>query len=1095
MNSPNDPLWFKNAIIYQLHVKAFADSDGDGVGDFQGLIGKLDYLADLGVTALWLLPFYPSPLRDDGYDIADYTAVHPSYGTLDDFKSLLEEAHKRNLRVITELVLNHTSDQHPWFQRARRAPSGSTWRNFYVWSGNAERYRDARIIFKDFEHSNWSWDPVAGAYFWHRFYSHQPDLNFEHPEVQEAMIGALDFWLGLGVDGLRLDAVPYLFEKEGTNCENLPETHAYLRRLRAHIDAHYPNRMLLAEANQWPEDAVRYFGQGDECHMAFHFPVMPRMFMALQMEDRFPILDILDQTPAIPDNCQWAIFLRNHDELTLEMVTDEERDYMYRMYAADPQARINLGIRRRLAGLLGNNRRKIELMHMLLLSLPGTPVIYYGDEIGMGDNIYLGDRNGVRTPMQWSPDRNAGFSRANPQKLYFPVVVDPEFHYESINVETQERNLSSLLWWTRRLIEMRGRYPALGRGTIQFLPADNGKVLAFLRRDQEDTVLVLINLSRFAQPVELDLSPFAGLVPREVFSRNKYPPIRQTPYFFTLAAHDHYWLALEPAKDGHLLAEGYVLPALEVKPSWEALTNDPGKASLEQCLPSWMQTHRWFAGKAKVLQHARLRELLSVGDDVARIALVDIAYLDAAAETYLIPLQIARGDESRRLVAESPRAVIIRLHEDAVLYDATEDEAFRAALFQTMLRQERLANRDGYIVGTSANSVQARVAPTDLPLASRVFHTEQSNSSIIYDGRFFMKLYRKVECGLNPDRELTQFLSERGFPQVPAYCGSIEYRKTKSAPQIFSLLVENIPNEGDAWKYTLDSLGRYFERVLARKPEMLEASLLLEVIGGVYPERARLLGQRTAEMHLAFASERDDPAFSPEPFSSFDQRSLYQSMRATARRMTDLVRKKLPTVSDRHRLEVEDLLSMEGEILDRMELVLGQAQMTRIRIHGDFHLGQVLHTGKDFVIIDFEGEPARSLSERRMKRSALRDVAGMLRSFHYAAYASLWHRKTVRAEDQAFLEPWAEAWAQQAQQTFLDSYLASAGSAPFLPREPESFMVLLNALVLEKASYEVVYELNNRPDWVVLPARGIRTILREPSNSANKGHLASSMSA
>src|SRR5579883_3297618 len=453
----DDPLWYKDAIIYELHVRAFADSNGDGIGDFRGLMGKLDYLQDLGITALWLLPFYPSPLRDDGYDIADYTNVNPAYGTLADFQAFLKEAHRRGLRVITELVLNHTSDQHPWFQRARRAPAGSPERNFYVWTDDPNKYHEARIIFKDFEPSNWTWDPVAGAYFWHRFYSHQPDLNYDNPAVHQATFEVLDFWLGMGIDGLRLDAVPYLYEREGTNCENLPETHAYLKKLRRHIDEKFPNRMLLAEANQWPEDAVAYFGQGDECHMDFHFPLMPRLFMALRMEDRFPIIDILQQTPAIPESCQWALFLRNHDELTLEMVTDEDRDYMYRLYAQDPQARINLGIRRRLAPLLENHRGKIELLNALLLALPGTPVIYYGDEIGMGDNIYLGDRNGVRTPMQWNAERNAGFSRANPQRLYLPVIIDPEYHFEAVNVEAQQNNPHSLLWWMKRIIEQRKR--------------------------------------------------------------------------------------------------------------------------------------------------------------------------------------------------------------------------------------------------------------------------------------------------------------------------------------------------------------------------------------------------------------------------------------------------------------------------------------------------------------------------------------------------------------------------------------------------------------------------------------------------------------
>jgi maltose alpha-D-glucosyltransferase / alpha-amylase len=539
------PLWYKDVVIYQLHVRAFYDSTGDGIGDFIGLTSKLDYLQDLGVTALWLLPFYPSPLKDDGYDIANYTNVHPAYGTLRDFKAFLREAHNRGLRVITELVLNHTSDQHPWFQRARRAKPGSPHRDFYVWSNTPEKYKEARIIFKDFEPSNWTWDPVAKAYFWHRFYSHQPDLNFENPLVRRELLETVSFWLNLGVDGMRLDAVPYLFEQEGTNCENLPETHAFLKELRRYVDENYPGRMLLAEANQWPEDAIAYFGDGDECHTAFNFPVMPRLFMAKQMEDRFPIVDILQQTPAIPANCQWVLFLRNHDELTLEMVTDEERDYMYRVYAHDPQARINLGIRRRLAPLLNDNRRTIELLHGLLFSLPGTPVIYYGDEIGMGDNIYLGDRDGVRTPMQWSADRNAGFSLANPQRLYLPLVIDPEYLYETVNVENQRNNPQSLWWWIKRLIAVRNQHPAFGRGTLELLLPDNAKVLAFVRQFEEDRVLVVANLSRFSQYVELDLSAMESYVPMELFGHHSFPPIGKLPYLLTLGPHSFYYFSLE----------------------------------------------------------------------------------------------------------------------------------------------------------------------------------------------------------------------------------------------------------------------------------------------------------------------------------------------------------------------------------------------------------------------------------------------------------------------------------------------------------------------------------------------------------------------
>ncbi|MDH4268311.1 MAG: maltose alpha-D-glucosyltransferase, partial [Deltaproteobacteria bacterium] len=578
----DDPLWYKDAIIYEVHVKTFSDSDGDGVGDFKGLTGKLDYLQDLGITAIWLLPFCQSPLKDDGYDISSFTELHPPYGTRKDFKNFLREAHRRGLRVITELVLNHTSDQHPWFQRARRAKPGSHWRDFYVWSETPDRYPEARIIFKDFESSNWAWDPVAKAYYWHRFYSHQPDLNYDNPHVQKAIFRAIDFWFGLGVDGLRLDAVPYLYEREGTNCENLPETYAFLKKLRAHVDSRFKNRMLLAEANQWPEDAAAYFGEGDACHMAFHFPLMPRMFMALHMEDRFPILDILDQTPPIPETSQWALFLRNHDELTLEMVTDEERDYMYRVYAQNPQMRINLGIRRRLSPLLGNHRRRIELMNGLLFSMPGTPNIYYGDEIGMGDNVFLGDRNGVRTPMQWSADRNAGFSRANPQSLYLPITIDPEYHYETMNVEAQQNNPHSLLWWMKRLIALRKRYKAFGRGTIEFLQPENRKVLIFLRRYEEESILVVANLSRFVQYLELDLSAFKGIAPVEMFGRTAFPPIGELPYFLTLGPHSFYWFSLEPKPAARIREEAVdrvsQLPILSVAGRWETVLRGRNKS-------------------------------------------------------------------------------------------------------------------------------------------------------------------------------------------------------------------------------------------------------------------------------------------------------------------------------------------------------------------------------------------------------------------------------------------------------------------------------------------------------------------------------------
>jgi maltose alpha-D-glucosyltransferase/alpha-amylase len=540
-----DPLWYKRAIIYELPVKSFFDANDDGIGDFPGLTQKLDYIESLGVTCLWLLPFFPSPLRDDGYDIADYCQVHPSYGTLDDFKRFLAAAHERRLQVVIEFVLNHTSEQHAWFQRARTAPPGSIERDYYVWSDTDEQYRDARIIFIDSERSNWTWDPDARAYYWHRFFHHQPDLNYNNPVVLRELLKIIDFWMELGVDGFRLDAVPYLVEREGTSCENLPETHAVLKAIRRHVDERWPHCMLLAEANQWPTEVRAYFGGGDECHMAYHFPLMPRMFMGLHLEDRHPIVEIMEHTPAIPEGCQWALFLRNHDELTLEMVTDEERDYMYLAYSADPQARLNLGIRRRLAPLVGNNRRRIELLNSLLFSLPGTPIVYYGDEIGMGDNTYLGDRNGVRTPMQWTSDRNARFSRADPARLYSPIIMDPIYGYQGVNVEAQERDGSSLLQWMKNLISLRKLFPAFGLGGLEFLHPANRKVLAYIRRRGTDAILCVANLSRTVQPVELDLSRFAGFTPVEMLGYTDFPVVGQQPYFLTLGPYDFYWFELQ----------------------------------------------------------------------------------------------------------------------------------------------------------------------------------------------------------------------------------------------------------------------------------------------------------------------------------------------------------------------------------------------------------------------------------------------------------------------------------------------------------------------------------------------------------------------
>ncbi len=1101
-----DSFWYKDAIIYQLHVKSFHDSNGDGIGDFQGLTQRLDYLQDLGITALWLLPFYPSPLKDDGYDIADYTDVHPAYGTLRDFRTFLREAHARDLRVITELVVNHTSDKHPWFQKARRSRPGSRARDFYVWSAMPDKYSEARIIFKDFEHSNWTWDDVAGAYYWHRFYSHQPDLNFDNPAVRRAIVQALDFWLELGVDGLRLDAVPYLYEREGTNCENLPETHAYLKELRRYVDASYRDRMLLGEANQWPEDAVAYFGDGDECHMAFHFPVMPRLFMAVHMEDRFPVEDILAQTPAIPDVSQWAIFLRNHDELTLEMVTDEDRDYMYRVYAHDPQARINLGIRRRLAPLLGNHRRRVELMNSLLLSLPGTPVIYYGDEIGMGDNIYVGDRNGVRTPMQWSGDRNAGFSRANPQQLFLPVIVDPEYHYEAINVEAQQNNPHSLLWWMKRILAVRKQFRAFSRGTIEFLHPENRKVLVFLRRWEDEIILVVVNLSRFVQAVELDLAAFNGMVPVEVFGRTDFPPIGELPYFLTLGPHTFYWFKLERARvvSEPLGAGDRAWAELAVLDAWHAVFDNKALAQLERTLPSYLQARRWFAGKARRVLSCSITETVPIDHDgsATHLALVRVSYTEGDPDTYQLPIGFASGERAIELIEQQPGSVIAKLRVrraettiEGVLYDAVYDEDYGGMLLDVVTRRRRRAGHAGGIRSSRTRKFRALRGPTDLELKPTLLSAEQSNSSLVYGDRLIMKLFRRLEQGVNPDLEIGRFLTERSsFEHIPRLAGAIEYFPIKGEPLTLAVLQEYVPNEGDAWSYTLDALGGYFEHVLARpllereslapqrsviEDQHAETPALADEMIGAYLEFVRALGQRTGELHVALASRHEIPEFAPESINALYRRSLYQASRTRLDQATRTLRNRIGSLPEETRAPARAVLGMSKWIDSRLRAVVDKkVGGQRIRCHGDYHLGQVLYTGKDFVIMDFEGEPARPISERRLKRSPLRDVAGMLRSFHYAGVSALTAGR-VRPEDIPALEPWVQFWYHWVSVRFLGAYLEATRDADILPEGEDEFEALLDLCTLDKALYELTYELNNRPDWVAIPLRGIADLIKD----------------
>ena len=1085
--------WYKDAIIYELHIKAFFDSNGDGIGDIRGLIEKLDYLEDLGVTAIWLLPFYPSPQRDDGYDIADYYHINPSYGEIRDLKRFIREAHKRGLKVITELVINHTSDQHPWFQRARKATKGSKYRDYYVWSDDPKKYGDVRIIFTDTEPSNWTWDPVAKSYYWHRFFAHQPDLNFDNPDVQQEVLNIMDYWCEMGVDGFRLDAIPYLFEREGTNCENLPETHAFLKRLRAHIDSKYEDKLFLAEANMWPEDSASYFGDGDECHMNYHFPIMPRMFMALKMEDRYPITDIIDQTPDIPESCQWAIFLRNHDELTLEMVTDEERDYMYKVYTKDPQAKINVGIRHRLAPLLDNNRDKIELMNVLLFSLPGTPVIYYGDEIGMGDNFYLGDRDGVRTPMQWTGDRNAGFSAANPHKLYLPVIIDPEYTFESVNVEAQQMNSSSLLWWMKRIISMRKQYKAFGRGKIRFLSPANAKVLAFIREYEEEVILVLCNLSRFAQAADLDLTDFEGATPVEVFSRNPFPRIGKDPYLFTMAPHGYYWFSLEwervPLKE-----QG--IPEIKVN-KWVNLQSKYNRSRLEkQILPRFLDSSNWYAGKNRTRQSLEIKESIDIsGSGVSGLLLViKTTYNDGLPEHYQLLLSWIQ--ESLDILRDIPQeAMVCELELDGnpgYLVDGIFDERLRSLLLGYVRKGKTMQSPGGSLQWAGAKK---KIDTGAEMLRSRVQSHGLTYGSIEYEERYHLKLYRRLDDTINPDLELSQFLSEDShFAHVPTFLGSITFGQKATRRLALGMAQDLVPHQGTVWEYAVDAFGMYLEEALTLSPEERVQkpkepithpltfedmpSDLKDLTGSAFPERMITLGQRSAELHLAFASVPEREGFEHEPFSLHYQRSVFSSLQGLTRGAFDLLKKEINNLPKPHRKKARELLESRNEVLDCFRRIYKHKMNTyKIRTHGDFHLDQILWTGRDFIIRNFEGEPMRPFSERRLKRSPLRDVAGMIRSLHYATHASGYMEEGLRTDRKEAAAYWSNLWSYSSSRLFLHGYMEKLKDSDFIPDSERDYRVLLETFLLEKAVYELSFELQHRPDWAYIPMEGIRSVL------------------
>ncbi|MDQ6621518.1 MAG: maltose alpha-D-glucosyltransferase, partial [Pseudomonadota bacterium] len=1078
-------------MVYELHVKAFFDSNDDGIGDFRGLTQKLDYIKELGVTAIWLLPFYPSPMKDDGYDVADYHNVAAEYGTRADFRHFVREAHRRGLRVITELIVNHTSDQHPWFQAARRAPSGSDKRNYYVWSEDPNRYAGTRIIFTDTEKSNWTWDEVAKAYYWHRFFSHQPDLNFDNPKVLKAIIKTMEFWLDYGVDGFRLDAIPYLAEREGTNNENLPETHAIIRQIRAAIDARHRGKLLLAEANQWPEDVREYFGNGDECHMAYHFPLMPRMYMAIAQEDRHPIVEIMAQTPDVPANCQWAIFLRNHDELTLEMVTSKERDYMYQMYAADPRARINVGIRRRLAPLLDNDEEKIRLMNGLLLSMPGTPVIYYGDEIGMGDNVYLGDRNGVRTPMQWKPERNAGFSSTDPQRAYLPPIMDAIYGYHAVNVEAQEREPSSLLNWMRRMLRVRKSVKAFGRGKLLFLKPANRKILAYVREFHDEQILCVFNLARTAQPVELDLSAYKGRVPVELLGRAAFPPVGDGPYMLSLPSHGFMWFQLTRNEDmpsGTDDSSGREeLPVLVLFDGWNSLFRDrvvpwrigmaeKVRAQVERTLlPAYVAAQRWYAGKGAVLNRVALQESLEwpESDDASWLVGTFAAEREGGpAQAYFMPLALVWEEAEEERYRGLLPAGLARVRQQAqigVIADAVADERFVRAVVECIGSGRVVQGEHCALRGRPTAAFAKLAAPETAELPVRVASKHSSNSTVALGDRLFLKIYRRIEAGENPEAEIGRFLTEVAhFKHCVPVAGTLEFTGADGVPTSVALLQGYVEHQGDGFEYSVNYLAQFLEQPVGRPGDAT-----VEDRHGGYLALVRTLGLRTGELHAALAMRTGDPAFDPETSTAADVSGWCTQAVEEADRVLDRLAARLPTLAGSVRAQAEEVLARRADIAMRLAAACEEADGTvRMRIHGDYHLGQVLLVENDFIIADFEGEPARTLVERRRKHSPLKDVAGMLRSFDYAMHMALDRAATPHIEHAQELAPLAQQWQRAAAEAFLNEYRSAVASAGLFPNWA-SAQSLLEFFMLEKSMYELAYEVENRPAWVSIPLRGI----------------------
>lgn len=1088
-----EPLWYKDAIIYELNIKGFYDSDGDGIGDFAGLEQKLDYLEELGVTAIWLLPFYPSPLRDDGYDIQDYYKVSNAYGNVDDFKRFLDAAHARGLQVITELVINHTSDQHPWFQRARRAPVGSKERDYYVWSDTDEKWPDVRIIFTDTETSNWTWDPVAKQYYWHRFFHHQPDLNYDSPHVQQEIFDVLAYWMDMGIDGFRLDAIPYLFEREGTNGENLPETHEFLKKLRKYVDENYDNVLFLAEANMWPEESASYFGDGDECHMNYHFPLMPRLYMSVKMEDRHPITDIFDQTPEIPENCQWATFLRNHDELTLEMVTDEERDFMYNVYASDRTARINLGIRRRLAPLMDNDRGKIELLNVLLMSLPGTPVLYYGDEIGMGDNYYLGDRDGVRTPMQWNNNENAGFSEANPHSLYLPVIRDTEYSYRWVNVKRQQQNPNSLLNWMKRLLSKRQTFKVFGRGKIEWLTPANSRILAFIREFEDEAVVVIVNLSRHPQALTLDLTKYENSTVREVFGRTQFPEVGRDPYVVTIAAHGYYWLQLERfvsiSNDKRRLDE----PALSVT-DLKAFFDRKAMRKLESSiLPAYLKNTSWIGARGEDLETVRILDHRMQANSQRHFGwmLLQLSYLEGLDELVQLPVAFHNFREEIDYSGREETITMLQLSDvKIVMIDALYDEDYRRGLVNGLKEYGELKGFD-----FEAQDSMKTMGPQNATL----LHSG-TEYMLLESKDFNIKFYRRVDTTDVPDLEIKRMLTRNGFANAPTVVGTLHFTPKGNHRATLAIFESRLNSGGSAQDYFENNLQRFAEDLVNRlqlpdqeapkaAPESIAVTdeimyadmpeTIQDILGSPFVTKLADLGRTIASYHRVMSDVSAEKNFEREALSLHYQRSVYAGLKGDVRATLTLLRRKMEELSDEAAGMGEALLEREEEIHTKLKrLFAHKIEADKIRIHGDFTLMQMDLVDDHFVIRNFDGDPDRTFSQRRLRRSPAKDLANLMRSISYTcgmvfeAVAS-----GLRSETADHLEDWLRTANRYLSAEFLTAYRKATDGTRLLPADENDLEIMLDTFRIEKALQELRYDLNYRIAQAGVPLRGLLELL------------------